>query len=77
VLGKPSTDFIAGCTVAEVPIQECEAVGGDPTTEPPVCATRALTPCKFAQARTLTGTLRASPGRLRQTLVDSGRHCLW
>jgi len=33
VLGKPSTDFIAGGTVAEVPIQECEAVGGDPTTD--------------------------------------------
>jgi hypothetical protein len=28
LLGKPSTDFIAGGTVAEVPIQECEAVGG-------------------------------------------------
>ena len=44
VLGKPSTDFIAGCTVAEVPIQECEAVGGDPTTEPPTTAPIAPAP---------------------------------
>lgn len=30
---KAVPDFIVGGTVAEVPIQECEAVGSDPTTD--------------------------------------------